>query len=163
MSVLLAALVGIYDVHAQFLIGMATGICNLTGLAIELLPRDLIVPRGSREGSRYAEKNPIEDPSGLRSTIRTVGLLLFWLATILIVSAFLVIICYFSQGSPPDFVYVAFYGTIVAYATFAINMYLERFFGIYDFVKAEKIYIILSFTAKTFLAWDVYGGFKAAE
>jgi hypothetical protein len=35
--------------------------------------------------------------------------------------------------------------------------------GLYEFHKAEYIYIMLSFTAKTFLAADVFGGLKAAE
>jgi hypothetical protein len=34
--------------------------------------------------------------------------------------------------------------------------------GYYDFATAEYVYIILSFTAKTFLAADVFGGLNAA-
>eukprot|EP00466_Bigelowiella_natans_P013516 jgi/Bigna1/76149/fgenesh1_pg.39_\ len=164
MTVLLGALTGIYDVHILFMLGVATGICNLMGLIIEILPRHLLVPPGSSEGLKRPQTDPVSVGGvNLRTLVRGAGLMAFWFAALLLVCAFLVIICYFSQATPPDFVYIAFYGTIVAYATFAINMFLERFLGMYDFVRAEKVYIVLSFTAKTFLAWDVYGGFKAAE
>eukprot|EP00467_Chlorarachnion_reptans_P002594 CAMPEP_0114519146 /NCGR_PEP_ID=MMETSP0109-20121206/18840_1 /TAXON_ID=29199 /ORGANISM="Chlorarachnion reptans, Strain CCCM449" /LENGTH=305 /DNA_ID=CAMNT_0001699851 /DNA_START=48 /DNA_END=965 /DNA_ORIENTATION=- len=170
MSVLLAALTGIYDIHTQFMIAMATCVCNLLGLAIETLPRRLVVPENSRQDINYGGEALAQlggenfvGGNGLRSAIRTSGLAIFWFATLILVSAILVILCYFSQGSPPDFVYVAFLATIVCYSTFAINMWLERFMGRYDFVTAEKVYVVLSFVAKTILAWDVYGGYKAAE
>uniref|UniRef100_A0A7S3YL59 Uncharacterized protein n=1 Tax=Lotharella globosa TaxID=91324 RepID=A0A7S3YL59_9EUKA len=158
MSVLIASLSGVYDVHLHFMIGITTGLCQLMGWIIETMPRQLLQPPSSHSGINSGSID--ED---IVKTIRTVGMMIFGVATITLISGWCVSLCYFSQASPPDFVYAAYIGTIIAYATFAINMFLERFLGVYDFVKAEKIYIVLSFTAKTFLAWDVYGGFRSAD
>lgn len=79
----------------------------------------------------------------------------------------LVIFCYFfraatREGSDiPDFVYVAFLGTFVLFCTFGLNSFFCHNLKWYDFHKAEFIYVILSFTAKTFLAADVFGGLNA--
>jgi len=156
MSILIASLSGVYDVHLHFMIGITTGICQLLGLVIETMPRNLLQPKAA------AGDDGVRDPD-LVANLRTVGVMIFSVATLTLVSGWCVSLCYFSQADPPEFVYAAYIGTIIAYSTFAINMFLERFLGLYDFVKAEKIYIILSFTAKTFLAWDVYGGFKSAD
>ncbi|GAB5367864.1 hypothetical protein AAMO2058_001268400 [Amorphochlora amoebiformis] len=163
MSVLIAILTGVYDVHLLFLVGVSTGICNLLGIAIELLPRPYLSLNRKDYLMSSDDANTFVLGTDIVSLLRMVGVVLFSIASVSLITGWIVILFYFSQGSPPDFVYGAFIGTIIAYSTFAINMWLERFNQYYDFVKAEKIYIILSFTAKTFLAWDVYGGLKAGE
>ena len=60
----------------------------------------------------------------------------------------------------PVFVYFAFFGTLAFFLLFGINSYLHSILKLYSFPTAEIIYIALSFTAKTFLAADVYGGLR---
>ena len=57
-----------------------------------------------------------------------------------------------ADGGVPDFVYAAFLGTFLLFLTFGVNSYLCHIGKYYDFHKAEMIYVVLSFTAKTFLA-----------
>lgn len=138
MSVLLAAMAGIYDVHSLFMIGGLTGICNVCGYLIEK------IPRGENQDVAYG---------------------IFWTASVALGLSWLPMLCYFFSETDgiPEFVYVAYLMTFLLYCCFALNMYLYYFAGKYDFESAEYYYIILSFTAKTFLAWDVWGGFKASE
>lgn len=73
-----------------------------------------------------------------------------------------------SQGQGdgvPAFVYVIFATLFVLFNGFAVNMYLAyraRATGSparwKDPLRVELVYVILSFTAKTALAWQVYGG-----
>ena len=63
----------------------------------------------------------------------------------------------------PDFVYAAFLGTFILFCTFALNSFLHNILGYYDFPTAEVVYIVLSFTSKTFLAADVFGGLQAGQ
>eukprot|EP00471_Norrisiella_sphaerica_P004216 CAMPEP_0184487330 /NCGR_PEP_ID=MMETSP0113_2-20130426/9779_1 /TAXON_ID=91329 /ORGANISM="Norrisiella sphaerica, Strain BC52" /LENGTH=338 /DNA_ID=CAMNT_0026869591 /DNA_START=131 /DNA_END=1144 /DNA_ORIENTATION=- len=192
MSVLISALVGIYDVHHQFLIGLGTGICNLLGLAIEILPRRLMIPRSVAEkeypyyhgettlttlveekvreprhrNNDHMSKAEAETELGkenfldmdLRGVVRTAGILIYSLATLVLVGGWLNIICYFSQAVEsdsdiPDWVYAVFIITIIMYFSFGLNMFFERILGLYGFVTAEYVYVSLSFIAKTYLAW----------
>ena len=66
-----------------------------------------------------------------------------------------------SPDGVPNFVYAAFLGTLFLFITFGLNSFLHNILGYYDFATAEIIYISLSFTAKTFLAADVFGGLNA--
>ena len=68
-----------------------------------------------------------------------------------------------SESAPPDFVYAAFLGTLLLFILFGVNSYLNRIAKKYDFETAEIVYVVLSFTAKTFLAADVFGGLNAAS
>ena len=137
MSVLIAGIAGIYDIHTLFLIACLTGICNLSGLIIEMLPKDQVKAAKS----------------------------VFWLASLAVIVSWLPILCYFFEDTDgiPGFVYAAFLLTAVMYVLFGANNYIASFTSIYDYARAEMIYVILSFTAKTFLAYDVWGGYKAAE
>eukprot|EP00475_Leptophrys_vorax_P040744 TRINITY_DN7605_c0_g1_i1.p1 TRINITY_DN7605_c0_g1~~TRINITY_DN7605_c0_g1_i1.p1 ORF type:complete len:266 (-),score=48.49 TRINITY_DN7605_c0_g1_i1:244-1041(-) len=145
MSVLLAALTGVYDVHLLFCIGALTGICNLTGLVVEFMPKQV---NGERNNAAFGTY------------------LIGWIA---IVVSWLPPLCYFFQAvaadgkDVPAFVIVAYMLTALCYVAFGLNFQLHWFNGKYSFVTSEIVYISLSFTAKTILAWDVFGGFKAAE
>ena len=85
-----------------------------------------------------------------------------------IFTPWLVICCYFFQAASisddfPSFVYAAFLGTLVLFVCFGVNSYLHTIQRAYPFFTAEIVYICLSFTAKTFLAADVFGGLNAAS
>ncbi len=63
-------------------------------------------------------------------------------------------------GSPPAFVYAIFFTLFVFFNSFAVNMVLQyRKVGKWaDYVYGEMVYVLLSLTAKSALAWQVFGG-----
>lgn len=65
-----------------------------------------------------------------------------------------------SAGSVPNFVYVIFIVYFVLFMSFAINQVLQyKAVGKWrDYLYGERMYIILSFIAKTLLVWLVFGG-----
>jgi hypothetical protein len=65
-----------------------------------------------------------------------------------------------SVGEPPAFVYAIFVSLFIFFNSFAINMVLQyRKVGRWaDYLYGEKVYIVLSLTAKSALAWQVFGG-----
>ena len=65
-----------------------------------------------------------------------------------------------SGGEPPAFVYAIFITLFIFFNSFAVNMVLQyRKVGKWaDYLFGEKAYIILSLTAKSALAWQVFGG-----
>ncbi len=65
-----------------------------------------------------------------------------------------------SDGSPPAFVYAIFISLFIFFNSFAINMVLQyKQVGKWsDYVYGEVVYIFLSLTAKSLLAWQVFGG-----
>ncbi len=60
--------------------------------------------------------------------------------------------------SPPGFVYAIIVSLFVFFFIFAVNMFLQyRQIGPWrDYLFGEKVYIILSLTAKALLAWQVF-------
>ncbi len=64
------------------------------------------------------------------------------------------------QINIPDFVYWIFPTLFVFFNLFAFNMFLQyKKIGPWkDYIFGEKIYLILSLTAKTTLAWLIWGG-----
>jgi len=60
----------------------------------------------------------------------------------------------------PTFVYVIFVTLFVLFNTFALNQWLQyRGKGRFaDYLYGEKVYLVLSLTAKTALAWQIFGG-----
>ncbi len=65
-----------------------------------------------------------------------------------------------SESSPPDFVYWIFFSIFIFFNTFAINQILQyKKVGKWaDYLYGERAYIILSLVAKSLLAWQVFGG-----
>ncbi|HOX40843.1 MAG TPA: heliorhodopsin HeR [bacterium] len=65
-----------------------------------------------------------------------------------------------SDSNPPTFVYWIFFSLFVFFNIFAINQYLQyKKIGKWqDYIYGEKAYIILSFVAKSLLAWQVFAG-----
>ena len=156
MAVAIAMLCGIHDCHLWLLILLSTCIGMFCGLLIELMSQFEI----SRNFNVDLEKQP-------KITIDLFKKLLFALGSACIFVPWLVIFCYFFEAATrpgsnmPNFVYAAFLGTFVMFLLFGINSYCCNILKLYSFQKAEMIYIILSFTAKTFLAADVFGGLNA--
>jgi hypothetical protein len=63
-------------------------------------------------------------------------------------------------ASPPTFVYMILFTYFVLFMVFAVNMVLQ-YKGVgrwKDYLYGERFYIILSFVAKTLLAWLVFAG-----
>ena len=63
-------------------------------------------------------------------------------------------------GDPPAFVYAIFFSLFVWYSLFALNMWLQyRRIGPWrEYAFGEYGYIVLSLTAKSLLAWQVFAG-----
>lgn len=143
MAVAISILCGISDVHLWFLILIMHGVGMFFGLIMELLPK-------------------VEDSNFISFDI--IRKICFWCGTVSIFTPWLVMCCYFFKAmnsSVPDFVYAAFLGTLFLFTLFGINAYLHNILKWYNFSTAEIVYITLSFTAKTFLAADVFGGLKS--
>jgi len=78
----------------------------------------------------------------------------------------IVIVLYFvgsinsSDAKPPAFVYAIVPSLFVFFNIFAVNMVLQyKKVGPWkDYLFGERVYIILSLTAKTLLAWQIFGG-----
>ncbi len=64
-----------------------------------------------------------------------------------------------TSSPPPTFVYAIFFSLFVFFNTFAINMVLQyRKVGKWaDYLYGEKVYVVLSLTAKSALAWQIFG------
>ena len=65
-----------------------------------------------------------------------------------------------SENNVPNFVYVIFIVYLVLFMSFAVNQVLQ-YKGVgkwKDYLYGERIYIVLSFAAKTFLVWLVFAG-----
>jgi hypothetical protein len=65
-----------------------------------------------------------------------------------------------TTASPPGFVYVIFLSIFVFFNTFAINMVLQyKRIGLWkNYLFGESVYILLSLTSKSALAWQVFAG-----
>ena len=65
-----------------------------------------------------------------------------------------------SEGSIPDFVYYIFISIAFFFNIFAINMILQyKQIGKWrEYLHGERAYIILSLVAKSILAWQVFAG-----
>ena len=65
-----------------------------------------------------------------------------------------------SSASPPGFVYAIVISLFVFFNIFALNQWLQyRARGRWrDYLFGETVYIVLSLTAKSLLAWQVFGG-----
>lgn len=64
------------------------------------------------------------------------------------------------DNKAPDFVYWIFFSIFLFFNTFAVNMVLQyKKVGKWsDYTYGEKVYILLSLVAKSLLAWQVFAG-----
>ncbi|MBI4034653.1 heliorhodopsin HeR [Candidatus Saccharibacteria bacterium] len=137
MIVAIGMLVGIYDAASLAMLFVLAAIMNLMGLAMEIYNQ-------GREKTNW---------------------LAYWIGCLAGVIPWLVIAFYIwlsaQQGSgPPTFVYFIFGSIFIFFNCFAINMWLQyKKIGKWsDYLYGERAYIILSFTAKSALAWQVFAG-----
>lgn len=65
-----------------------------------------------------------------------------------------------TDASPPGFVYGIFVSLFLFFNSFAVNMWLQyRRVGRWrDYLFGESVYVLLSLTAKSALAWQVFAG-----
>lgn len=136
MIVLIAMLSGIWEL---------TGLVALFGVTAGMILAGLVMERTQRPG-------PGAD------------MLPFWIGSILGVVPWLAIGVQLwradAQADLPGFVIGIFFSLLVLFSLFAVNMLLQyRQAGPWrDYLHGEKTYIVLSLTAKSALAWQVYAG-----
>lgn len=138
MIVIIAMLVGIYDIGTLLPLFVINAIMNLCGLMMELHNQ-------TTEKTRWTA---------------------YYIGVIAGLVPWLVIAIYFagasiaSAGSIPDFVLYIYMSIAFFFNIFAINMILQyKKIGPWrDYLYGERFYIILSLVAKTALAWQVFFG-----
>jgi hypothetical protein len=138
MIVLIGMLVGLYDLGALILIFGLNAAMNLFGILMEM-------------HNQYTEKT---------------NWTAFIYGCIAGIIPWIVIVMYFlgslssSEAKPPAFVYAIIPTIFVFFNIFAINMFLQyKKVGRWkDYLFGERMYIILSLTAKTALAWQIFAG-----
>jgi hypothetical protein len=138
MIVLIGMLVGIYDLGAIILIFGINAMMNLFGIMMEL-------------HNQHTQKT-----DWTAFVFGCVAGIIPWI----------VIVMYFmgslagEGGKPPAFVYAIIPTLFVFFNIFAINMVLQyKKVGPWkDYLYGERVYIILSLTAKTVLAWIIFAG-----
>lgn len=138
MIVLIATLFGIYDIASLLLIFVVNASMNLFGLVMEQL------------NSGRENKSVVWGP-------------FIWGAIAGIAPWIAILLYMFGSGNfdkVPWFVWAIVGTYFVAFNTFPINMILQyRKVGKWkDYLYGERVYIILSLVAKTFLAWLVLFG-----
>ncbi|MDA0263809.1 MAG: heliorhodopsin HeR [Chloroflexi bacterium] len=137
MIVVIAMLVGIYDIASLILIFAVNASMILFGWLMEL-------------------HNQTTGETDWTS---------FWFGTFAGTIPWVVIAVYLigsgsGEGGPPGFVYGIFGSIFVFFNVFAINMVLQyKKIGPWrDYLFGERAYIILSLTSKSILAWQVFAG-----
>jgi hypothetical protein len=138
MIVLIATLFGIYDIATLLLIFIANAAMNIFGLVME-------------EYNVGVDKENVKWSPFVWGTIAGIGP---WIAILLYM---------FGTGNfdqVPWFVWAIVGTYFVAFNTFPINMVLQyKKVGKWkDYLYGERVYIILSLVAKSFLAWLVLFG-----
>lgn len=137
MMVLIAMLVGIYEVTALLLIFSANAAMIFFGWVMERVNQG----REEKDWSAFVFGSII-------------GLMPWVAITIYLAGSG------GENGDVPGFVYGIFFSIFVTFNVFAINMYLQyKAIGPWrNYVFGEFVYILLSLTAKSLLAWQVYAG-----
>ncbi len=138
MIVLIGMLVGIWDLGAIILIFGINAMMNLFGVLMELH----------------------------NQTTKKTDWTSFIYGCIAGIIPWIVITLYFvgavnsGDAKPPAFVYIIIPTLFIFFNIFAINMYLQyKKVGRWaDYLFGERVYIILSLSAKTVLAWLIFAG-----
>ncbi len=134
MIVLIALIVGITDIAALIGISVANVAMILFGWVMEIV---------NRPGDRVWWSP-------------------FWFGCIAGIAPWLALVAYLTLSSsgegPPGFVYGILVSIFVLFNCFAVNQWLQyRGVGRWaDYVFGERVYIILSFVAKSALAWQIF-------
>jgi hypothetical protein len=138
MLVLIALLCGMYDLSSLILLGVLNATMLLFGLLME----------------------------HFNKARQKVDWLPFYFGCVSWAVPWVTIFLYFTGakgpdgGGPPGFVYGITISLFVFFSIFALNMVLQykRWGKWKDYLFGEKVYIILSLTAKALLAWQVFAG-----
>lgn len=138
MIVIIGMLSGVYDMASLILLFTCTAVMNLMGLMMEV-------------------HNQVTEKTNWTSfIIGCIAGIVPWVA----------IAIYFfgsissSDGDVPTFVYFILPTLFVFFFCFAVNMALQykRVGPWRDYLFGEKVYVLLSLTAKSALAWQVFSG-----
>ncbi|MBM3926024.1 MAG: hypothetical protein FJ320_08575 [SAR202 cluster bacterium] len=137
MIVVIAMLVGIYDVASLILIFTLNVCMILFGMVMEF------------HNQRTDQTNWLP----------------FWFGTLAGIVPWVAIFLYLigagmGEGGPPGFVYGIFVSLFLFFNVFAVNMVLQyKKVGPWrEYIYGERVYILLSFTAKSALAWQAFAG-----
>ena len=137
MLVVIAMLVGIYDVASLILMFSLNATMILFGWLMELH----------------------------NQTEKDVNWTSFWFGTFAGLMPWVVIGIYLfgagnGDGGPPGFVYGIFGSIFVFFNVFAINMVFQykKIGPWHDYLFGERVYILLSLSSKSVLAWQVFAG-----
>jgi hypothetical protein len=137
MMVAISLLVGIYDAASLLMIFALTAVMNLMGLVMEVH----------------------------NQTTKRTNWLSYIVGCFAGIIPWIVVALYMWVGADhgskaPDFVYWIFVSIFVFFNCFALNMVLQyKKVGPWkDYLFGERAYIILSFVAKSLLAWQVFAG-----
>jgi len=138
MIVVIAMLVGIYDLGTLIPIFAINACMNLFGLMMEL------------HNQTTDKTNWISYYFGVFAGIIPWVVIALYLGGATIAS----------ENSIPEFVYYIFLSIAIFFNIFAINMILQyKEIGRWkDYLHGERVYIILSLVAKSALAWQVFAG-----
>jgi hypothetical protein len=138
MIVVIAMLVGMYDLVGLILIFSLNAAMIFFGLAMEAQNR----------GAERVNWTPF--------ILGCVVGIVPWVA----ISLYLLAPASRSVGDVPTFVYGIYVSLFLFFNVFAVNMFLQyRRIGPWrDYIFGERAYIILSLTAKSALAWQVFAG-----
>ncbi len=138
MIVLIGMLCGLWDLGAIILIFGINAAMNLFGIMMEL--HNQHTPRTNWTAFIYG---------CIAGIIPWIVIMLYFLGA---VSS--------GEGKPPTFVYAIIPTLFVFFNIFAINMVLQyKKVGPWkDYLVGERVYIILSLSAKTVLAWMIFAG-----
>jgi hypothetical protein len=138
MIVVIAMLTGMYDLGSLILIFALTAAMIFFGLLMEV------------QNHRAAEVNWTPFVLG------SIAGIIPWI----VIGLYLLAPASRSIGDVPTFVYGIYISLFVWFNMFAVNMFLQyRKIGPWrDYLFGERTYIILSLTAKSALAWQVFAG-----
>ncbi len=138
MIVLIGMLVGVTDLGALILLFAVNATMNLFGIMMEL------------HNQRTEKTNWTAFVYGsIAGIVPWIVIALYFLGSVAS-----------SDAKPPAFVYAIVPSLFIFFNIFAVNMVLQyKKVGSWkDYLFGERVYIILSLTAKTLLAWQIFAG-----
>jgi hypothetical protein len=138
MIVVIAMLVGVYDLASLILIFTVNAAMIFFGLVMEVQNR----------GAERVNWTPFI----LGCIVGVVP----WV----VISLYLIAPASRSAGDVPGFVYGIYVSLFLFFNVFAVNMFLQykKVGPWHDYVFGDRVYILLSLTAKSALAWQVFAG-----
>jgi sulfite exporter TauE/SafE len=138
MIVIIAMLVGIYDIGTLLALFILTAIMNLMGLMMEL------------------HNQTTEKTNWTSYIIGCIAGIVPWVVIFISLLG-----AHSTEGtSVPNFVIAIFISIAIFFNLFAVNMVLQykKVWKWRDYLYGERMYIVLSLLAKSALAWQVFAG-----